>query len=159
MSNVIQMRAHAGDQPRELVTFTIGEQLFGIAVLQVHDVLGPQPITRIHRAPPDVAGALNLRGRIVTAIDTRHRLGLGRTETPQKNMSIVVEHAGELYSLVVDTIGEVLALSSDTLERVPSTLDPRWREVSSGVHRLEGRLLVTLDVDRLLGFTAEKRAS
>ena len=122
-------------------------------------MLGPQPITRIHRAPADVAGALNLRGRLVTAIDIRHRLGLGRTEKPHKNMSIVVEHAGELYSLVVDAIGEVLALSNDTLERVPSTLDPRWREVSSGVHRLEGRLLVTLDVDRLLSFTAEKRAS
>ena len=143
----------------DFVTMTVADQLFGIPVLAVQDVLGPQRITRIPLAPREVAGALNLRGRIVTAIDVRSRLNLPTRNADSPGMSVVVDHKGELYSLIVDAVGEVMSLPADAYERNPTTLDPRWREVSSGVHRLEGRLLVTLDVDRLLGFTAEKRAS
>src|SRR3546814_17937554 len=85
---------------------TIADQLFGIPVLQVQDVLGQQRITRIPLAPPEIAGPLNLRGRIVTAIDVRLRLGLGPRERSDKDMSIVVDYRGELYSLMVDQVGE-----------------------------------------------------
>jgi purine-binding chemotaxis protein CheW len=136
----------------DFVTATIADQLFGIPVLQVQDVLGPQRITRIPLAPPEVAGSLNLRGRIVTAIDVRLRLGLERRAANKPGMSIVVDHKGELYSLAVDNVGEVLSLSSDDFERHPATLDQRWREVSTGIYRLKSTLLVVLDVSRLLNF-------
>ena len=93
---------------REFVTATIGDQLCGIPVLKVQDVLGPQRITPIPLAPDEVAGSLNLRGRIVTAIDLRARLGLLNRSNGDDEMSIVVEHHGELYSLMVDAVGEVL---------------------------------------------------
>lgn len=136
----------------DFVTMTIADQMFGIPVLQVQDVLGNQRITRIPLAPPEVAGSLNLRGRIVTAIDVRLRLGLPRRPGNKPGMSIVVDFRGELYSLMVDSVGEVLSLSGDDFERNPATLDIRWREVSTGIYRLNNTLLVVLDVSRLLNF-------
>lgn len=144
---------------RDFVTMTIHGQLFGIPVLTVQDVLGPQKITRIPLASPEVAGALNLRGRIVTAIDVRKRLGLPSAEAGAKSMSVVVDHGGELYSLIIDSVGEVLSLPADSFERNPATLDPAWREVSGGVYRLQGRLLVVLDVARLLSFSKRAEAA
>jgi purine-binding chemotaxis protein CheW len=135
---------------REYVTMTVVDQLFGIPVLTVQDVLGPQRITRIPLSPPEIAGALNLRGRIVTAIDVRRRLGLSPREADTPSMSVVVDHKGELYSLIVDAVGEVMSLPAESYERNPATLDPRWREVSGGIYRLKGKLLVVLEVPRLL---------
>jgi len=138
----------------EFVAVTIGGQLFGIPVLEVRDVLASQRITRVPLAPPEVAGSLNLRGRIVTAIDIGVRLGfaraLGEERVGPSGMSVVVDHGGELYSLIVDSVGEVLSLSAEHFERNPATLDVRWREVSAGIYRLHGALLVVLDVNRLL---------
>ncbi len=143
--------AFAGEH-REFVTMTIAGQLFGIPVLTVQDVLGPQKITRIPLASREVAGALNLRGRIVTAIDMRLRLGLDPRPDDDPGMSVVVEHDGELYSLVIDSVGEVLSVPIADYERNPPTLDQRWREVSGGVYRLEDKLLIELEVDKLLDF-------
>ncbi len=139
---------------QEFVTMFIEGQMFGIPVLMVQDVLGPQKITRIPLAPPEVAGSLNLRGRIVTAIDVRLRLRLPRrADDKGDGMSVVVDMKGELYSLRVDSVGEVLSLPAAKFERNPPTLDPLWREFSSGIYRLEDKLLVILDVPRLLDFS------
>jgi len=143
---------HIVSGSQDFVTMTIADQLFGIPVLQVQDVLGHQKITRIPLAPPEVAGSLNLRGRIVTAIDVRLRLGLTARPKNKPGMSIVVDLRGELYSLMVDSVGEVLSLSNEDFERNPATLDPRWREVSTGIYRLNNQLMVVLDVSRLLNF-------
>jgi len=134
------------------VTLTIAGQLCGIPVAVVRDVLGEQAITRIPLAPPEVAGSLNLRGRIVTAIDLRRRLGLAPGAGRVRRMSVVVELGGELYSLQVDEVGEVMSLPRTGIEENPPTLDPLWRQVTRGIHRLEGRLLAVLDVQRLLDF-------
>jgi purine-binding chemotaxis protein CheW len=142
--------AAASGESQDFVTMTIADQLFGIPVLTVQDVLGSQRITRIPLAPPEVAGALNLRGRIVTAMDVRRRLDLPAREAGKSGMSVVVDHNGELYSLIVDSVGEVLSLPNDAFERNPATLDPKWREVSAGIYRLDGKLLVVLEVSRLL---------
>ncbi|HWA41677.1 MAG TPA: chemotaxis protein CheW [Hypericibacter adhaerens] len=148
----------SGEEQHDFVSFTVAGQLFGIPVLKVQDVLGPQRITRIPLAPREVAGSLNLRGRIVTAIDLRLRLGLDRRDKGQTSMSIVVEHHGELYSLIVDSVGEVLSLDAASYERNPPTLDPRWRDFSDGIYRLNGSLLVVLDVSQLLQFAKSEAA-
>ncbi|HEX6979939.1 MAG TPA: chemotaxis protein CheW [Alphaproteobacteria bacterium] len=136
--------------PRDFVSMTVADQLFGIPVLTVQDVLGEQRITRVPLAPPEVAGTLNLRGRIVTAIDMRRRLGLPPRAAGHAGMNVVVDRGGELYSLIVDSVGEVLSLAAELFERNPPTLDPSWREVSTGVYRLQQELMVVLDVERLL---------
>lgn len=144
-----QVARDANDEARDVyVTLTAGGQLCGIPVLAVRDVLGPQAITRIPLAPPEVAGSLNLRGRIVTAIDLRRRLGVG--SAPADSMSVVVEHQGELYSLLVDAVGEVLRLDAESRERNPPTLASEWRTLSAGIFRLSGELLVVLDVAAVL---------
>ena len=146
------------DDDRQYVSIFVADQMFGIPVLIVHDVLGPQRITRIPLAPPEVAGSLNLRGRIVTAIDVRTRLGLERRAPENPGMSVVVEHANESYSLMVDSVGEVLTLPTSEFQRNPPTLDARWREGALGIFRLNQELLVILDVDRLLDFTRNEAA-
>ena len=124
-------------------------QLFGIPVLQVQDVLSQQKVTHIPLAPKEIAGSLNLRGRIVTAIDVRVRLGATVDET-KKSMSVVIEHGEELYSLVVDEVGDVLKLTQDCYEKSLATLDELWKEISGGIYRLDKELLVLLDIPRLL---------
>jgi purine-binding chemotaxis protein CheW len=148
--DVYAATAGAAARANDFVTMTVADQLFGIPVLAVQDVLGPQRITRIPLSPKEVAGALNLRGRIVTAIDVRSRLSLPARAADNPGMSVVVDHKGELYSLIVDAVGEVMSLPADAYERNPVTLDPRWREVSGGIYRLKGKLLVVLEVARLL---------
>ena len=137
---------------REFVTVTVGDQLCGIDVLQVQDVLGPQKITPVPLAPREVSGLLNLRGRIVTAIDLRRRLGLEDLADAGEGMNIVVDHQGELYSLAVDSVGEVLRFPADAFERNPATLDPLWRRFSEGVYRMEEGLMVVLNDDSLLDY-------
>lgn len=135
---------------QELLTVMIGDQIFGIPILQVQDVLGPQKVTRVPLAPPEVGGSLNLRGRIVTAIHIRERLHLAKLEDNAHYMSIVVEHENEFYSLIFDKVGDVLKLNITDYEACPSTLDPYFREVSDGIYRLKDQLLVVLDVPKLL---------
>jgi purine-binding chemotaxis protein CheW len=147
-------QAQTGNETEELVTMTCAGHVFGIPVLQVQDVLGPQRITRVPLAPPEVAGSLNLRGRIVTAIDLRLRLDM-KAETPaEKAMSVVVEQKGELYSLIVDAVGEVLGLPLAEREPQLPTLDPRWQQFCDGIYRLKEGLLVVLNVPRLLSLEA-----
>lgn len=152
-------KAAATGEQGEFVSITVAGQLFGIPVLQVQDVLGPQRITRIPLAPPEVAGSLNLRGRIVTAIDLRTRLRLPPLPDGRRGMSVVVDHGGELYSVLVDSVGEVLSLGAESAERNPATLDPGWREVSGGIYRLDKNLLIVLDVARVLDFSARAEAA
>jgi purine-binding chemotaxis protein CheW len=133
-----------------VLTLTVAGQNCGVPVLVVRDVLGSQTITPIPLAPPEIAGAMNLRGRIVTAVDLRRRLGLPAREAGAKPMSVVVEQGGELYAMLADQVGEVIPLAAEERAPNPPTLEPLWREVSRGVHRRDGQLLILLDVERLL---------
>ncbi len=144
---------------QDYVTIKVDGQTLGIPVLAVHVVLNAQQITTIPLAPDWVAGVLNLRGKIVTAINLRRRLGLPPLEGDKKSMSVVVEHREEPYSLQIDSVGEVLSLDDQLFEKNPVTLDPRWREVSRGIYRLDGELLPILDVDRLLAFDSAGKAA
>ena len=106
--------------------------------------------SQIRLAPSEVAGVLNLRGHIVTAIDMRRILGMGQRGSEHGEKGIVVDHDGDLYNLAVDSIEDVLMLSAETFEHSMATMDPKWQMVSKGVHRLDESLLVVLDVSDLL---------
>lgn len=156
-TNTATAGTEKGDQ-EDFVTMKIADQWFGIPVLGVQEVLGEQRIARVPLAPPEVAGNLNLRGRIATAIDIRKRLGLAPREEHEPEMSVVVDHHGELYSLLIDSVGEVLSLPMSSFERNPPTIAQHIREVSLGIYRLDEKLLVVLDVERLLDTGQEKAA-
>jgi purine-binding chemotaxis protein CheW len=135
----------------EYVTAMIGGQLFGLPISRVQDVFMPERLTRVPLAGPDIAGLLNLRGRIVTVIDMRRRLDLpAQQDGGGRPMAVGVEHRGESHGLLIDEIGEVLKLPAVGREDNPVNLDERLARVSAGVHRLDGRLLVILDVERVL---------
>jgi purine-binding chemotaxis protein CheW len=143
----------------EYVTAVIGEQLFGLPIARVQDVFMPDGLARVPLAPPEIAGVLNLRGRIVTAIDMRCRLGLPRRDDGRPPMAVGIEYRGESYGLLIDSVGEVLKLADGTREANPVNLDARLARVSAGVHRLANQLLVILDVDRVLELGTEAMAA
>ena len=140
----------AADLVTEYVTVTIGDHMFGLPIFRVQDVFVPVGLTRVPLAPPEVAGILNLRGRVVTAIDMRSRLEFGEREPGTPVMAIGIEFKGESYGLLVDAVGEVMQLHNSACEAKPTNLDPRLSRVAAGIYRLEGQLMVVLDVDRVL---------
>ena len=141
--------AAMNEQMVEYVTAVIGGQLFGLPISRTQDVFAPDRLTRVPLAAAEVAGLLNLRGRIVTVIDMRRRLDFAPRNVGRP-MAIGIEWQGESYGLLIDEIGEVLKLAAAECEDNPVNLDPRLARVSAGVHRLEGQLMVVLDVDRVL---------
>lgn len=143
---------------QQFVTVLIGDQLCGVPVLAVRDVLAAQAIARIPLAPPQVAGSLNLRGRIVTAIDLRRRLNLPPAPEGTESMSVVTEHDGELYALLVDKVAEVISVPADACDPNPPTLSAGWAGVSDGIFRLEKHLLVALNVPRVLTLQSDRSA-
>ncbi|MCB1508855.1 MAG: chemotaxis protein CheW [Hyphomicrobiaceae bacterium] len=144
----------------QYVTVMIAGQLFGLPIDRVHDVFMPESITPVPLSPHEIAGVLNLRGRIVTAIDMRRRLSLpDRVADAGQRMAVGIEYKGESYGLLIDEVGEVLDLKDADREANPANLDKRWAEISAGVHRLEGTLMVILDVDRVLGAFFSKHAA
>jgi len=116
----------------------------------VRDVFVPCGLSQVPLAPPEVAGLLNLRGRIVTAIDLRRRLGLPPRADGGAPVAVGIEERGELYGLIVDQVGAVLRLKRSSYETNPVNLDQRWGQVCAGVHRLDAGLMVVLDVDKVL---------
>lgn len=144
---------------RDYVTVFVGETMFGLAIDRVHDVFIPAGVTPVPLAPPEIVGLLNLRGRVVTALCLRRRLSMPPRDGEGQQMAIGLEQGGETFALIVDGVGEVLKLGAETHEPVPINLDARWRDLTLGVHRLDGRLLVILDVDALLAFGTNTRTA
>src|ERR1700754_3071881 len=145
----------ADEQLIEYVTVMIGGQLFGLPISRVQDVFMPDRLTRVPLSAPEIAGVLNLRGRIVTAIDMRRRLGLPPRTDDKPSMAVGIELQGESYRVLIHSVGEVMKLGEDTRESNPVNLDSRLARVSGGVHRLDGQLMVILDVDYVLNGSAE----
>jgi purine-binding chemotaxis protein CheW len=143
----------------EYVTVTVGAQAFGVPIGRVQDVFLPERLTRVPLAPIEIAGLINLRGRIVTLIDMRRRLDLAPLGADARPMAVGVEQRGESYGLLVDAVGEVLRLSAESRDSNPLNLDPCWFRVAAGVHRLEDRLLVVLDVDKVLDVKVDALAA
>ena len=139
----------------DYVTVMIGDQILGLPIGRVHDVFITNRITLVPRAPSEIVGLLNLRGRIVTAICLRKRLGRPATlrqdrEGKTELVAVGIDHGGEAYALIVDAVGEVMRLDQSTFESTPVHLDRNWAALATGMHRLEDRLLVVLDVDAIL---------
>ena len=132
----------------QLATFTLDGHVYGVDVDRVQEVLRSQPRTRVPLAPPAVAGLVNLRGQVLTAIDLRTRLGLPERADGTEPMVVVIRVAGEPISLLVDSIGDVVDVDPQDFEPPPDTLQDAGRELVLGVYKLPDRLLLALDPDR-----------
>jgi purine-binding chemotaxis protein CheW len=144
---------------RQLCTFVLDGLLFGVEVMNVQEVIRFQEMTKVPLASSMVRGLINLRGQIVTAIDMRARLRLPPLRGEQQPMNVVLRTSDGVVSLLVDDIGDVLELDGRVFERAPETLGAVFREVVLGVYKLEQRLLLLLDVERIvaLGDQVEAR--
>jgi purine-binding chemotaxis protein CheW len=150
---------HKDEHFTEFVTFAIAGQLFGLPIAQVQDVFKPTSVTRVPLAGAEIAGVLNLRGRIVTAIEMRSRLDAQPRDNGAGAMAIGIEAKGESFGLLVDAVGEVLKLPDFELEPNPINLDRKLAVLSLGIYRLDGQLLVVLDIDEVLRLRGEAAAA
>jgi len=150
----IQQTADAADglsnRTRQYSTFYIDDQFFGIEVLNVQEVLRYLEMTPVPMAPEVIKGLINLRGQIVTALDMRRRLGLQARQNGELPMNMIVRSEDGPVSLLVDEIGDVLEVPMDSYEPAPGNMPWEQRETIEGVYKLDGRLLLVLNTERVL---------
>lgn len=130
----------------QYVTFELDGKLYGIGVQDVREVLPARALTDVPLAPRDVAGLVNLRGQVVLSVDLRRRLGLA-PKPADTQMMVVVQVDGEDISLLVDEIGDVIEVEDVQFEAPPQNMPAHLRSVITGSYKLDGRLLLALDVD------------
>lgn len=131
-------------------TFYVSGHFYGVPVEDVREVIMNQPRTPVPLAPPAVLGMMNIRGRIVSAIDMRTVLCLPDHSRPEDSVNLIVHHGGEEVGLVVDRIGDVLSMTGTHQETPPDTMSKREKQFIQGVFQLEERLLLALDIHRVL---------
>ena len=139
---------------QQFCTFYIQGLLFGVEVETVQEVIQHQEMTGVPLAPAVVAGLINLRGQIVTAIDLRRRLGVGDRPGDALPMNVVVRTGDGAVSLLVDEIGDVVEVEQRDFEEAPDTLDSTSRELIRGVYKLKKELLLILDTQRSVNISA-----
>ncbi len=132
------------------ITFFVDGQLFGMPAAEVLELSRAHALTPVPLAPPTIAGLMNLRGQVVTAVDMRRRMDLRPRPDDQPPMNVVLRREDVLVSLLVDQVGEVIELADTTFEPVPDTLRGVARELVRGVHKLPGKLLLLLDPQKVI---------
>ena len=142
---------------QQFCTFFLDSLFLGVEVQRVQEVLRQQEMTQVPLAPPVVRGLINLRGQIVTAIDLRRRLELPQRAGEDAGMNVVVRTDDGAVSLLVDEIGDVLNVLMTTFEPPPETVTGVARQLVRGIHKLDQRLLLVLDIDRTVDLTAPRR--
>lgn len=135
----------------QLATFRLDGDLYGVEVEHVQEVLRSQQLTRVPLAPSAVAGLINLRGQVVTAIELRERLGRPPRPEGTDAVVIVVRLHGEAVSLLVDSIADVVDVDAKDFEAPPDTLEGQARDLIRGAYKLDGKLLLALDVHKAVG--------
>jgi purine-binding chemotaxis protein CheW len=130
----------------QLSTFSVNGHLFGVEVAVVQEVIRYQPMTRVPLAPAALAGLINLRGQVITAVDLRRRLGFPERAAGELAMDVIVRTSDGLVSLLVDRIGDVVEVAQEAFEEPPETLAGIARELIRGAYKLDHALLLLLDV-------------
>jgi purine-binding chemotaxis protein CheW len=144
-----KLNASISTEVVQLCGFRVDKDYFAISVLEVQEVIRKQNLTTVPCAPVFIKGLINLRGQIVTAFSLRNLFGLPELSSGDY-MNIIVKYGESLYSLMVDEILDVMNVDQSTYEKTPDNLDEKIREYISGVYKLDGKLLITLDLSKLL---------
>lgn len=134
----------------QLVTFSIGDEECGVNILKVQEIIRTMEITKVPRAPDFVEGVINLRGKVIPIIDLRRRFGLSSRIHDKNTRIIVIEINNVIVGCVVDAVSEVLRIPATTVEPPPPVVAGVDSDYISGVGKLQDRLLIMLDLDRLL---------
>ncbi len=135
---------------KQLCTFYLGEQTFGVDAQSVQEVIRYQEMTRVPLTAPSVSGLINLRGQIVTAIDMRKRLGYPSRPDDKLPMNVVIRSEEGAVSLLVDSIGDVIEVDDNAFETPPDTLQGPTRDLIGGSYKLNDRLLLVLNTKHVI---------
>lgn len=139
----------ADDELLQVVSFNIGEEEFGVDILKVQEIIRPMEVTRVPQAPEFVDGVINLRGKVIPIVDLRHRFGLERRQQNTHTRIIVVELTGKVIGFVVDAVSEVLRIPKSVVDPPPSLVGTVRDEFITAVGKLEDRLLILLDLEKV----------
>lgn len=142
--------APVAEARRQYATFYVGDMFFGVHVTEVQEVLRYQEMTGVPLAPPVIEGLINLRGQIVTALDMRRRLAVAPRDSERQPMNMVVRSEDGPVSLLVDEIGDVLEVRPEQFEPPPDNIGSIQRQLLEGIYKLDGRLLLVLNRERVL---------
>jgi len=135
----------------QLVTFTIGHEEFGVDILAVQEIIRTMEITKVPKAPHFVEGVINLRGKVIPIIDLRSRFNMASKKHDKSTRIIVLEISSMIVGFVVDAVSEVLRVPANTVEPPPPVVAGIESEYISGIGKLDDRLLILLDLNKLLG--------
>lgn len=149
-SSAASDEGRSGGEPLQLVGFRVGGEEYGLDILRVQEIIRLPHLTRVPNAPDAMDGVMNLRGKIIPVIALRKRFGLEPVAADKQTRIVVVEIQGAVLGFIVDSVSEVLRIPADTVEPPPQ-LGKAAQDYVSGVGKLNDRLLILLDVDRLMG--------
>ncbi len=133
-----------------IVGFQVGRETYGVPITSLHEIVRVPDITAVPDAPDYLEGVINLRGKIVSVMDLRKRFGEKEAALKRQNRILVVEHAGRLAGLIVDSASEVLKIPSDAVEPPPAVFQEGGLNCVTGLGKVGGRLVVLLDMSKLL---------
>ncbi len=145
------------DLEEQLVVFDLGDEVYGVDISKVQEIIRMQSITQVPGAPHFVEGVINLRGKIIPVIDLHVRFGLPSAATSNSSRIVVVETDGHVIGMVVDAVSEVLRISSSCIEPPSPIVAGIDSEYIRGIAKLEGRLVILLQLDKVL--TSEQKAA
>ena len=140
-----------------IVGFRVGRETYGVPIVSLHEIVRVPEITAVPDAPDYVEGVINLRGKIVSVIDLRKRLGEREITNSRRNRILVVEHNGRLSGLIVDSASEVLKVPAEDIEPSPTQFEEGGLNCVTGLGKYQGRLIVLLDMSKLLEYTGLQR--
>ncbi|MFT4994906.1 MAG: purine-binding chemotaxis protein CheW [Paraglaciecola sp.] len=143
-------RADKNDEVLQWVTYRLGEETFGINVMQVQEVLRYTEIAPVPGAPDYVLGIINLRGNVVTVIDTRARFGLPPADTTDNTRIVIIESDEQVVGILVDSVAEVVYLRSSEIDSAPNVGTEESAKFIQGVCNRDGQLLILVDLKKLL---------
>src|SRR5438309_3730576 len=142
---------------RQLVVFQLGAELYGVEISRVHEIIRLQAVTRVPRSPAFVEGVINLRGKVIPVVDLRRRFGLPTADHTRASRIVVVEIGDQVVGIIVDGVSEVLRVSSVIVEPPSPVVAGIDSEYLHGIAKLPERLVILLDLDRILA-KEERRA-
>lgn len=134
----------------QLVVFNLANEEYGVAIGQVQEIIRPQGITRIPGMPSFIEGVINLRGKIISIIDLRDRFSLVKKENDVNTRVVIAEVSSQTVGLVVDSVSEVLRLANEAVDPLPPTITKIDGEYLKGVGKLDRRLIILLDLEKVL---------
>ena len=152
------MKQETLTKEHQFCTFYLENLFFGIEVEKIQEIIRYCPITYVPLSSPDVAGLINIRSQIVTAIDLRNSLNLPQNSLDYFPLNVVVNLGDEIISLLVDEVGDVLDISEDNFEKTPETLTGKVKDLIKGTYKLEQKLLLILDVEKVIHIETDKNS-